>query len=141
MHRLDRDLVSYDLSPCDAFEELLCLSVTAETSKYAIAISWIRRLLWSREENVKKLETRLAILKQSLPEVLRDPQSALSEVHAELLFTDKLTSRTTVARRLVSWVPELEAQLKRNPKGIVKELDKLRDISASDDHSTEAIIG
>lgn len=141
LHQLDQDLVSYSFSPCDAYEELLCLSVTAETSKYPTAVAWIRRLLWSREENVKKLETRLAILKQSLPEALRDVHTAFSDVQAELLFTDKLTARPTHARRLVAWVPELEAQLKRNPKGIVKDIEALKDILLRPEGFTFSVLG
>lgn len=126
IHQLEQDLVSYAFGQCDGYPELLCLTITAEVSKYDVAIQWMHRLLWSSKATTAKLQNRIALLKQSLPETLRDPSSALWEVHAQELHTDAFTGRAFYARRLVEWIPQFERRLKREPGRVVAELDTFR---------------
>ena len=126
VHQLEQDLVSYAFEECSGYPELLCLSLTAEVSKYEVAIRWMHRLLWSSKATVAKLQNRIAILKQSLPETLRDPSYTLWEVHAQELHTDALTERAFCARRLIEWIPGLERRLKTEPGRVVAELDQFR---------------
>lgn len=126
IHQLEHDLVSYDLDQCDGYPELLCLSLTAEVSKYEVALLWMHRLLWSNKASTAKLRSRIAILKQSLPEYLRDAQSMLSELQAQELYTDSFTRRAFYARRVIAWIPEFERRLKRDPHRVVTEVDGLR---------------
>jgi hypothetical protein len=126
VHQLEQDLVSYVFGTCGEYPELLCLSLTAEVSKYEIAIRWMHRLLWSSKSTTAKLQNRIAIVKQSLPETLRDPSNALWEVHAQELYTDAYTGRASRARRLIEWIPGFERQLKREPGKVVAQLDQFR---------------
>ena len=126
IHRLEQDLVSYGLDQCDGYPELVCLTLTAEVSNYDIAIQWMRRLLWSNKASTAKLQNRITVLKQSLPEYLRDAHSMLSEVEAQELYTDKYTRRAFFTRRLIEWIPEFERRLKRDPRRVVTELEDLR---------------
>ncbi|KIM20884.1 hypothetical protein M408DRAFT_30019 [Serendipita vermifera MAFF 305830] len=126
IHQLEHDLVSYSLDHCDGYPELLCLSLRVDVARYDLAIQWMRRLLWSNKASTTKLQSRIAILKQSLPEYLRDPQSVLSELQAEELYTESFTKRAFYARRLIEWVPEFERRLKQDPRGVVNEVEDLR---------------
>jgi hypothetical protein len=126
VHQLEQDLVSYGFGGCSEYPEMLCLSITAEVAKYDVAIRWVHRLLWSSKATIAKLQNRIAILKQSLPETLRDPSYALWEVHAQELYTDAYTGRAYYARRLIEWIPEFERRLKREPGKVVAELDQFR---------------
>jgi hypothetical protein len=126
VHQLEQDLVSYTFGQCNEYPELLCLTITAEVAKYNVAIQWMHRLLWSSKATTTKLQNRIALLKQSLPETLRDASSALWEVHAQELYTDAYTGRAYYARRLIDWIPQFERRLKREPGRVVAELDKFR---------------
>jgi Zn-dependent M16 (insulinase) family peptidase len=126
IHNLDQDLVSYSFGSCNGYPELFCLSMTADVSKYEAAIQWIRRLLWSSKNTTNKLQNRIAIIKQAIPEYLRDPQSTMAEVEADELYTDRYTSRASNNRRLMQWLPGFERQLKRDGPGVVKELESIR---------------
>jgi hypothetical protein len=75
---------------------------------------------------IVKPQNRIAILKQSLPESLRDPSYTLWEAHAQELYTDAYTGRAYYARRLIEWIPEFERRLKREPGKVVEELDQIR---------------
>ncbi|KAG8804325.1 hypothetical protein FRC16_009538 [Serendipita sp. 398] len=141
LHRLERDLVSYEFGQCDEFPELLCLAMTAETARYGNIIEWMRLLLWSSEEKISKLKSRLAILKQSIPEYLRNPQWTLQEIQSELLFTDRLTRRQFFVRRMMEWLPEMEERLKRNPKSVMAELRTLRETIFKPGGLTISVLG
>jgi Zn-dependent M16 (insulinase) family peptidase len=130
IQRLDQDLISYSFDTCDEYEEIICLSVTTEISKYETAIQWIRRLLWSSKNTTNKLQNRIALMKQSIPENLRDPFSTMSDVRSEELYTDRSTGRASSARRLIQWIPAFERQLKKDGPGVVKQLESLRAICA-----------
>ncbi|KAG8823488.1 hypothetical protein FRC17_009313 [Serendipita sp. 399] len=139
--RLDRDLVSWSFGQCNEFPEMLCLEMTAETTRYSTVIEWMRLLLWSSKEKISKLKSRLAIMKQSIPEDLRSPHSALGEIQSELLFTDRMTGRHLFPRRMIQWLPEMEERLKRNPKEVMVELQRLREIILQPGGLTFSILG
>jgi len=130
IQRLDQDLISYSFDNCNQYDELMCLSVTTESSKYETAIQWIRRLLWSSKNTTNKLQNRIALIKQSIPENLRDAFSTMSDVQSEELYTDRLTERASGSRRIIQWIPGFERQLKRDGPGVIKQLESLRAICA-----------
>jgi Zn-dependent M16 (insulinase) family peptidase len=130
IHRLDQDLVYYSFRKCHEYEELFCFSVTTEVSKYETAIQWIRRLLWSSENTITKLPNKMTVMKQSIPNSLRDASSTMSDIQLEELYTDRSTKRAFTARRLIQWIPAFERQLKEDIPGVVKKLKRLRAICA-----------
>lgn len=107
---------------------MACWSVTAEAAKYDIAIQWMRRLLWSSKSDTSRLQNRIGLIKQSIPEFLRDPETAIADVAAEVLYTSKSTSRAAAGRQLVKWIPEFERHFKRDPKRVIQELESIRDM-------------
>ena len=131
IHRLEDDLVSHAFGYWGDRSEYLYLTLVAEVSKYDVAIQWMHRLLWSSRSTTEKLQNRIAIIKQSIPEYLRDAQMTLSEIRTQELYTDAYIGGTFYARRVIEWIPEFERRLKRDPNRVVSSLEDLRALCKS----------
>lgn len=126
--QLDKDTVGYSLDWC-SLEDTFCLSINAESSKYDLAVRWLHRLLYSTKFTTSKIQSRLGAVKQSLPDCLRDEGTVLSNVHNQEIWSKKETSRVYMVLEMIKWIPEMERELKRNPRAVVKKLERLRDFS------------
>jgi hypothetical protein len=128
LHRLDKDLLSYSFDQHGTFPQLFYLSLTAEASKYELIITWMRRLLWSSKIDLSKLSNRVELIKQSLPETLRDPSTTLDDLGTNLLYDDTHPDKAATTDFFMKWLPGFEKRMKKDMQGIAKDLEYVRNI-------------
>ena len=88
-------------------------------------------MLWSSRTATEKLQNNIAVIKQSVPEKLRDPRETINEVYTQEFYTNACTGKYFRDRRLIEWIPEFERRLKSDPNGVVSSLDDLRALCES----------
>ncbi|PVF93786.1 hypothetical protein CPB86DRAFT_714671 [Serendipita vermifera] len=128
LHRLDKDLLSYSFDQHSTFPQLCYLSLTVEASKYELAITWLRRLLWSSKIDLSKLSNRVELIKQSLPETLRDPSTILDDLSTDILYDANHPDKSGTTDFFMKWLPGFERRIKKDMQGIAKDLESVRRI-------------
>ncbi|KAG8802435.1 hypothetical protein FRC17_006413, partial [Serendipita sp. 399] len=130
INALNKDTVAYDsgLGIDSKFSELLRMSIKVESTKYDLAISWLRDVLFQSEFTKERLEVTLAKVQQSLPELKRDGNTVSRSVFSELMFDKSLTSISGGLIALMEWVPKVAAEVKEKPEFVIEQLKKVQTI-------------
>ncbi|KAG8786710.1 hypothetical protein FRC15_010850 [Serendipita sp. 397] len=131
INALNKDTVAYDsgLGIDSKFSELLRMSIKVESTKYDLAVSWLRDVLFQSEFTKERLEVTLAKVQQSLPELKRDGNTVSKSVFNELMFDKSLTSISGGLLALMDWVPRVAAEVKEKPEFVIEQLKKVREIT------------
>ena len=68
----------------------------------------------------------VAKIQQSLPEMKRDGSNVLGSLWAELMYSDKSTSRFGTILPQADFIPKLAKQLHSSPAGVIADLEEIR---------------
>ncbi|KAJ4486251.1 Metalloenzyme, LuxS/M16 peptidase-like protein [Lentinula aciculospora] len=128
INRLDDETVSYEigLGVGNSFAEMLHITIKVETVAYETAIAWLKDLLYGSEFDKERLAVTIAKIQQSLPEMKRDGSTVLSSLWADLMFSEKSTSRAGGILPQVDFVPKLAKELQESPEKVIADLEEIR---------------
>ena len=131
INALNKDTVSYDADyGVDGFlSELLRLSIKVETSKFDIAVSWLRDVIFRSEFTKERLEVTLAKVQQTLPELKRSGRGVARAFFTELVFDKSLTMVNGSLPVLMEWVPRLLDEVQNDTEAVIQKLEEVRKIS------------
>ncbi|KAF9069136.1 Metalloenzyme, LuxS/M16 peptidase-like protein [Rhodocollybia butyracea] len=131
INKLDNETVSYEigLGIANSFAETLRITiknVEVETAAYETAIAWLKDLVYGSEFDKERLAVTIAKIQQSLPEMKRDGNTVLGSLWADLMFSEKSTSRAGGVLPQVDFVPKLAKELQESPDKILADFEEIR---------------
>ncbi|KAF8832423.1 hypothetical protein HHX47_DHR1001921 [Lentinula edodes] len=128
INKLDDETVSYEvgLGIANSFAETLRITIKVENAAYETAIAWLKDLLYGSEFDKERLAVTIAKVQQSLPEMKRDGSTVLSSLWADLMFSEKSTSRAGGVLPQVEFVPKLAKELQESPERVIADFDEIR---------------
>lgn len=128
VNKLDSETVSYEvgLGINDLFAECLRLSIKVETALYEKAVGWLRDLVYGAVFTKERLQVTIAKLQQSLPELKRDGNTVLNSAWADLVYSERSTSRAVGILPQVDFMPKLSQELKENPADVLTNFEEIR---------------
>ncbi|KAE9411017.1 hypothetical protein BT96DRAFT_952834 [Gymnopus androsaceus JB14] len=128
INKLDDETVSYEigLGISNSFAESLRVSIKVETAAYETAIAWLKDLVYGSEFDKERLAITIAKIQQSLPEMKRDGNTVLGSLWADLMYSEKSTSRAGGVLPQVDFMPKLAKELQESPEKVVADLEEIR---------------
>lgn len=73
-----------------------------------------------------RLAITIAKIQQSLPEMKRDGNTVLGSLWADLMYSDKNTSRAGGVLPQVDFVPKLAKELQESPEKVIADFEEIR---------------
>ncbi|KAJ3976962.1 Metalloenzyme, LuxS/M16 peptidase-like protein [Lentinula raphanica] len=135
INKLDNETVSYEigLGIGNSFAEMLRITIRVEIAAYESAIAWLKDLIYGSQfdkerqlTNSLRLAVTIAKVQQSLPEMKRDGNTVLGSLWAELMFSEKSTSRASGVLPQVDFVPKLAKELQEHPEKVIADFEEIR---------------
>lgn len=130
INALSKDTVAYDagFGVDSLLSELLRLSIKVETSKFDIAVSWLRDVIFRSEFTKERLEVTLAKVQQSLPELKRSGNGVARAFFSELVYDKSLTLVNGGLPALMEWVPRMLDEVQNDTEAVIQKLEEVRKI-------------
>ncbi|OTA86505.1 hypothetical protein M434DRAFT_399844 [Hypoxylon sp. CO27-5] len=126
--RLEKDTVSYNLESGSKFgdSESFLVRLQVEPEKYAIAVEWIRTMMFDSIFDVTRLKAGIAKQLADIPELKRDGRVMTSEV--EIAIHNDPSSLLVVKRSLVKavYLRRLKKLLEKDPDAVLARFEQLR---------------
>ncbi|KAH8114466.1 Metalloenzyme, LuxS/M16 peptidase-like protein [Phellopilus nigrolimitatus] len=125
--RLDNETVSYGnhLGLQGNFSETFCVSIETEKGMYEAAVRWMKDLLYNAEFDMQQLQVICAKKNLSYNEEV-DVQDILYTFSAKILYEKSSTRRSHTPLVLMKAIPEIMERIRKNPKGVRKDFEKVR---------------
>ncbi|KAH8114464.1 Metalloenzyme, LuxS/M16 peptidase-like protein [Phellopilus nigrolimitatus] len=125
--RLNNETVSYGnyLGIQGNFTETFCVSIETEKSMYEAAVRWMKDLLYNAEFDMQQLQVICAKKNLSYNEEV-DVQDILYTFSAQILYDKSSTRRSHTSLVLMKAIPEIMERIRKNPKGVRKDFEKIR---------------
>ncbi|CAG8533623.1 14352_t:CDS:10 [Acaulospora colombiana] len=141
---LNKDTVSYtySLGVNGSFEEMVCLQIKVEASKYENGIRWLRNLLWNTEFTAERLKICATKLFNDIPQSKRDGYS-MSATVLQLIHYDPAKSNKYALSVLnqEKVLPNTIQLLDDDPDRVIEEFYRLRKILTSPENFRVHVIG
>ncbi len=125
---LERDTVGYDMHGAGDLGNIECLRVglQVEFQKYAVAIDWIRQLLWKSVFDVERLKAVTARLLADIPESKRKGSSMLGAVISMLHLAPESIGRCRSTLVQALYLKRIKHLLKTDPEAVTARFEQLR---------------
>ncbi len=78
---------------------------------------------------MSRIQVTIAKLQQSLPEMKRDGNTVLESAWADLIYSDRSTSRAVGVLPQIDFMPKLSQELQENPGSVIKAFEDIRRLS------------
>lgn len=126
VRQLDAETLSYSIECGDPVRECILVRMKVEKSKYALAVAWLRDLLFASRFSIDRLKVSLAKAIQGLPAEKRNGQVVAFDTFRQLVSDETSTNLSTNLLIRLDSLPQLAERLESDPKGVVADLEKVR---------------
>ena len=125
---LERDTVGYDIQGGGNVGAIECLQVglQVEIEKYAVAVDWLKQLLWNSVFDVGRLMANTAKLLADIPEKKRDGSSMLGAVTSMIHLAPESIGRCRSTLVQALYLRRIKTLLKTDPEAVIARFEQLR---------------
>ncbi|KAL8661455.1 MAG: hypothetical protein Q9202_005574 [Teloschistes flavicans] len=126
---LERDTVDYGIGSGSTLgnSEVLCMRLSVEVEKYALAIQWLKEVIWNGIFDLERIASTTVRLLADVPEAKRSGSSMLSAIEE---MTDSAPASISRARStLVNalYLKGVRYHLQNDPEFIIRQLEEIRE--------------
>lgn len=125
---LERDTVGYDVQGAGDLGNIECLRVglQVEIEKYAVAIDWIKQLLWKSVFDLGRLKAVTARLVADIPESKRKGNAMLGAVISMIHLVPESIGRCRSRLVQALYLKRIRHLLKTDPEAVIARFEQLR---------------
>lgn len=127
---LDRDTVGYSIDSASRLGAVENLRITfqVEVEKYAVAINWIKELIWRSIFDVERIKAVTSRLLADIPDSKRSGDDMLTAIHLMSHLAPESIGRARCTLTKALYLKHVKAMLKTEPDTVVSNLGKLRSL-------------
>ena len=125
---LERDTINYEIDSGGDISnpELIRIKFSVEPEKYAVAIGWLRDLLFSSIFDVERLDSSVSKLFSEIPSLKRDGSDMAGSVDNMVHWAPESSSRAQNTLVKALYLKRIKHLLKSSPQSVIELLETLR---------------